>query len=435
MLVRTLRFSILLLLLSLGCKPKQPEQGPPPTPVVTVVQPIEYPVQIYYEYNGYLEPTEDVEIRARVDGILEEISFTEGEEVEAGKTLYQIDSREYQAAIAEAKAQMSKAKADIASAQAEVDFAQTELNRLKRISSSIARTELDRATTTLAANKATKQAAEADLQSGQAALEKAQLQLDFTTIKAPITGRINRTLVTRGNLVGQGEPTLLTTIVKMDPLYVYFDVAERDLIEYQRSSMEQTPLPTASSKKLPVEIAIATEEGYPHTGSINFLENRVNTGTGTVTVRGTVDNPYLEGESARQLYPGLFARVRVPVGATQMLPVIPEQALVTSQEGQSVFVLDKENKLKRRLVTVIDHPVYKTKTTEQEADPKWMLSAPSERPEGVPEQGPMPLLSVVAISKGLTTDDRVLITGLVQARPGSPAKPIVRTMEPPKPTQ
>ena len=218
----------------------------------------------------------------------------------------------------------------------------------------------------------------------------------------------------------KGEPTLLTTIVQMNPLFIYFDVAERDLIEYQRSDQEQTPLPSASSKKLPVEIAIATEEGYPHTGYINFLENRVNTGTGTVTVRGTVENPTLEGQSARQRSRSV-CQVRVPIGPEKMMTVIPEQALITGQDGQSVYVLDKENKLVRRAVTVIDQAVYKARTEEQKKNPAWMLSAPSELPKGLPEQKPMPLLSVVAISKGLETGDQVLVTGLATARPAHPS--------------
>ena len=429
---RILLLVILCSPLTVGCQPKKGAQGPPPPPVVTVVKPIEYPVQVYYEYNGYLQPTEQVEIRARVSGILEKIPFAEGEEVTKGTLLYQIDPREYKAAVAEANAAISKSKADIASAQANVDFAQKELDRLRAINSSVARTELDRAATNLAAEKATKQAAEADVEAGEAALQKAKLNLEFTTIKAPIDGRINRTLVTVGNLVGQSEPTLLTTIIQMDPLFVYFDVAERDLIEYQRSAEEQTPLPSASSKKLPVEIAIATEEGYPHTGSINFLENRVNTGTGTVTVRGTIENAFLKGQSARQLYPGLFAKVRVPVGPEKPMTVIPEQALVTGQDGQSVYVLDKENKLVRRSVTVIDQAVYKARSEEQKKNPTWMLSAPKELPEGVPEKEPLPLLSVVAISKGLEIDDQVLVTGLVTARPGAEVRPMLRTIEAPE---
>src|SRR5579883_1584819 len=201
-----------------GCWAEKPAPPAPPPPAVTAVRPVSYPVQRYYEYNGYLEAIASVQVKA----FLDKLHFTEGEEVKTGDPLYTIDPREYEAAEAKAKADIKKSEADMANALAQVQLAEAELGRLRRLGTAAAATEVDKAVATLAANKAQLDVAAANRDAGEAALRTARLDLEYTQIRSPINGRINRTLVTAGNLVGQNESTLLTTIVSVDPLYVYF---------------------------------------------------------------------------------------------------------------------------------------------------------------------------------------------------------------------
>ena len=170
-------------------------------------------MQNYYDFNGNLDAVETVEIRARVKGFLNKVFFKEGDEVKAGDKLYDIDPREYEAAVAKSNADIAKAVADRASADANVLLAQAELARLESLGKSATKSELDKARATLAANEATVKVAIAGKQSAESSLDSAKLQLGFTDIKSPIAGRISRTLVTAGNLVGQTDATLLTTIV------------------------------------------------------------------------------------------------------------------------------------------------------------------------------------------------------------------------------
>jgi multidrug efflux system membrane fusion protein len=272
---------------------------------------------------------------------------------------------------------------------------------------------------------AARETAAAMVMQAEAAVEAAQLQLGYTQIRSPIAGQISRTLVTRGNLVGQNEDTVLTTIVSMDPLYVYFDVPERDLVEYQRSLGEgqETEL---LSQALPVEIAVATEAGYPHTGRLDFRENRVDPSTGTVRMRGRIPNPRVPPGNVRLLYPGLFARVRLPRGVPRSLPAIPEDALMTGQEGRFVYVLGEGNVIEKRTVTV--GPVlWRTSPASAPAEPSWKLvAAAAQQPTlagQTADQKAPAVYSIVAIEGGLTTEDQVVIMGVTKARPGAPVVP------------
>jgi multidrug efflux system membrane fusion protein len=245
------------------------------------------------------------------------------------------------------------------------------------------------------------------------------LELGYTDITAPIGGRISRTLVTRGNLVGQNETTLLTTIVRMDPIYVYFDAPEPDVIEYQRSqgSLIKTgsAAPSLAEAKFPLEVAVATEKGFPHHGAINFRENRVDPGTGTVRVRGELPN------AERILYPGLFARVRVPSGDAQPRLSIPEAALMTGQEGRYVYVVKPDDTVDKRLVVV----GALLEESRQGGSAGWKLVGPG------PADKPKPVTSMVAVDKGLGPADRVIVDGLQRARPGAPVAPAEWTISPP----
>ena len=416
-----------LLISLVGCQPTRQAPAPPPPPTVTVMKPGVAPVQSYNEYNGYLDAVETVEIRARVKGFLEEVLFTEGEEVKAGAPLYLIDPREFQSAVAKSKSDIARAVADIANANAQVQLAEAELARLKTIGPSVSKSEVDKAEATVAASKAQLDVATANKGSAEAAKRTAELQLGYTDIKSPIDGQINRTLVTRGNLVGQTD-TLLTTIVSVDPVFVYFDVPERDLIEYQRALKDRSPN-SPTNGNLAVEVGVATEAGFPHAGKIDFRENKVDTGTGTVRLRGRIPNPTMPPGNARLLYPGLFAKVRLPVGSEQPQVVIPEDALMTGQEGRYVYVLSADNKVMKRTVTVGTH-VWRAPPEAGAKGDGW-TQVPTKPGADGKTPPPSAVRSLVAILKGLTAEDLVVVNGLQKARPGAPVTPDVWELKSP----
>ena len=248
-------------------------------------------------------------------------------------------------------------------------------------------------------------------------LEIAKLGLDYTKIRAPIAGQIGRTLITKGNLVGQND-NVLTTIVSVDPLFVYFDAAERDLVDYQQA-LRMKALPTPTSREFPVEIGVTGEEGYPHTGKIDFRENKVDSGTGTIRIRGRIPNPQLPPGNTRLLYPGLYARVRVPNGPPREMPVIPEDALMTGQEGRYVYVVGDKDVVQKRTVT-LGGQVWKG-AAPAEIDAGWRL-------DGTPATA---VTSIVAIAKGIGPDDRVVVNGLTRVRPGATVTPMERGLKAP----
>jgi len=417
---KLIRFFLMLAsgILSTGCQKER--QAPPqlPPPVVSVSQPILQNVQMYNEYNGNLEAVESVQITARVKGFLNEILFKEGDEVTKDSLLFKIDPREYVAAVKRAAADRQKAETELKRAKKEED----RVEKL-RTTGAVSEEEFEQ-------RVAAKDAAQATLKQTEAAEEASQLQLNYTEIKAPIAGQISRTQVTRGNLVGQNDNTMLTTIVSMDPLYVYFDIPERDLVEYQRA-LQAGQQAEVLSRKLPLDIGVATEQGFPHPGFIDFRENRVDSGTGTVRIRGRVDNPRVPPGNARLLYPGLFARVRVPFGDARSIPVIPEDALMTGQEGRYVYVLGEGNVVQKRTVT-IGPAIWKSAPPKKDDPIGWTLEAAQQNPEKK-EAKPVPVTSVVSIISGLSPEDKVVINGLTKTRPGAPVTPEMQVLKPPPP--
>lgn len=395
-----------------GCAQERAAPPPPPPPAVSVAKPVLATVQSYHEYNGNLEAIETVQVQARVKGFLEEIAFTEGDEVKQGALLFKIDPREYTAAV-------KRAEADLRRATTELDRYRSEADRASRLrgSRAIGTEEYEQ-------RVAVRDTAAATLMQAQAVLDAAKLQLGYTEIHSPINGQISRTLVTRGNLVGQNENTLLTTIVSMDPLFVYFDAPERDLVAFQRAR-QQGATADVLSQTLPVEIGVTTEEGYPHAGKIDFRENRVDLGTGTVRLRGRIPNPRVPPGNARLLYPGLYARVRVPAGAPRTLPAIPEDALMTGQEGRFVYVLGEGEVVQKRTVTV-GAQVWKGVAPASGPTAGWTLIPPTEV-----EEKPRAMPSIVTIESGLTLTDRVIVNGLTKARPGTPVEPQAWELKPP----
>lgn len=424
-----------------GCGRGQPAPQQPPPPAVTVARAVPYPVQSFYEYNGYLEAIEKVDVRARVKGYLDKVHFNEGDEVKPGDPLYTIDPREFQAGVAKSKADIAKAVADIATAKAQIKLAKADYERFAKLSGSASKTEVDKAAATVTTNEAQLDVATANKAAAEAALQTAELQLGYTDIRSPIAGRISDTEVTRGNLVGQTDATLLTTINSVDPLYVYFDAPEKDFVEYQRA-LQEKPANTPALTEFPVFVGVATEEGFPHAGEIDFRENRVDTGTGTVRVRGRVPNPAMPPGNSRVLYPGLYARVRVPNGPPKERLVLPEEALQTGQEGRFVFVIGKDSVVTKRTVTVGAN-VWRAPPPGTPGPPGWVLTNPNPKPPAAPPPGAppappgppppttVPARSIVAIEKGLGPDDLVIVNGLQKARPGAPVTPDLWDLKPP----
>jgi multidrug efflux system membrane fusion protein len=359
----------LVFLLATGCsEPPAPPAAPPPT--VSVAHPVVRPAADARRYTGRLQAAERVEVRARVKGFLNQVLFLEGVEVPRGTALYEIDPRPFQAEV-------DQARAEVARFEAEYAFADREAERVRQIRGSVSVSELDR-------HVAARAAAAAGLARGKARLEAALLDLSFTKVAAPIDGRVGRTLVTAGNLVGEGEPTLLTTVVRSDPLHLVFEVTEGDLLTFGREFGRTTSLSDGAAPPT-IRFGLDMDDGFPREAVVDFRDTEVNSGTGTVLVRAVVPNP------DRALSPGLFARVEVSVPRLGTLPHVPEAALGTDQQGRYVFVVDADGKAQRRGVV------------------------PGPAAGGL-----------VAVERGLTSADRVVVAGQVKVRPGMPvvAEPV-----------
>jgi gold/copper resistance efflux system membrane fusion protein len=308
-----------------GCKevvPLTTVATPPSVPVSEVLIRSGAP---FAEFTGSLTAIDRVELRPRVAGYIQQVSVPEGRFVDKGRKLFLIDPRQFQAAVNAAKARLRET-------EAEFILAQTDHRRATQLFAQkvVARERLDTTTAVLNTRKAQVDAA-------KAALDAAQLDLSFTSVTAPISGRIGQVLVTEGNYVASGV-TPLTTIVSLNPLYVYFDIDERT---YLRSLAADRANATAR-----VRVALLTDKTYSRPGRIDFLANTADRGTGTVRVRAIVDNP--EG----QLMPGLFARVKLETGAPQARVLISDQSIGTDQGRRYVLVVGKNDKTEYRPVEI-----------------------------------------------------------------------------------
>jgi membrane fusion protein, multidrug efflux system len=276
---------------------------------------------------------EAVDIRARVNGYLQSVHFTDGAIVKKGALLFVIDPRPYQAELNRAKAQLEQAIARFERTQK--DFARAQQLVKSR---AISQEEVD-------TRSADQREAQEAVQAARAAVEAARLNVEFTQVKAPISGRISRHLVTEGNLIngGTAESTLLTRIVSLDPLYGYFDVDERAFLKYTRLWRNGTR-PGSREVNIPVELGLADETGFPHQGHLDFIDNRLDPNTGTMTGRAVIPNPDLT------LTPGLFARIRLPGSSQYEALLLPDEAIGSDQTQRFVFVVDDQNTVEYRRV-------------------------------------------------------------------------------------
>jgi multidrug efflux system membrane fusion protein len=321
---------LLVFLMGTGCrKASAPSQGPLPVNVVTT---IEKEVNEWDEFTGRLDPVESVEIRPRVSGYITEIHFEAGAIVKKGDLLYVIDPRPYQADFDRAKAEVDRMDAQLKLAQIELNRA-TELRNKNTISAS----EFDQ-------KAATYQGAAAAKSSAEAAKNSAELNLEFTQIKSPIDGRVSDQRITVGNLVqpGAGPESVLTTVVSVDPIYAKVDADENAVLKYVKLSEEGKRV-SARTEKIPAWVELGNETDFPHQGYVDFVDNRLDPGTGTVRARVVLKN-----WNPNLITPGFFARVRV-AGATPYRAALVEDKVISSQQGlKYAFVVKPDNTIERR---------------------------------------------------------------------------------------
>jgi len=359
----------LLLVLGLAAC-RHNEYAPPPPPEVFVAHPEEREVTTFNEFAGHTVSVEAIEIRARVQGILESMHFTPGTDVQKGDLLFIIEPELYQARVDRAVADLQNAQTELAAAEQQLQITQAIFKK-----DAGSRTELVQKT------QARDQASAAVAQA-KAALEMAQIDFEYTKIHAPISGLIGRNLVDIGNLVGAGQPTVLTSIVRYDPIYAYFDMSERDLLTYQ-DLQRRGQTATQEGEPAPAYLAMATEDGFPHVGRVDYRSNRLDPSTGTFEMRAVFPN------EDRVIVPGTFARIRLPFTRERAI-LVPDDAVGTEQGGHFILVVNDENTVEHRRVTVGSR-------------------VDDDR----------------IITSGASTGDWVVVRGLQRARPGIKVKRVI----------
>ncbi len=303
----------------------------PPPVAVTVAPVIEMPVTEWDNFSGRVQAIESVEVRPRVSGMIDSIHFEEGQLVKKGDPLFTIDPRPFQAEVARTQAVEAAAEAHLA-------LAQITLDRSKRLidSHAIAQNELDASNDGLLEAQAT-------LKAAQAAVQTAQLNLEYSSITAPVDGRVSRAEITVGNLVGAGVTApILTTVVSVSPVYVEFEVDEQTFLRYAALGAAGN----SGIDHIPIVMGLANETGYPHQGYLKSIDNRLDTTSGTIRVRAVFDN------ASGELTPGLYARVRTGQQSTSPVILVDDRAIGTDQDKKFVMVVDANNRATYRTVTL-----------------------------------------------------------------------------------
>jgi multidrug efflux system membrane fusion protein len=362
---------ILVLLLLSGCgdKPSQPAATAPPP--VTVAQPVKRTVTDWDEFTGRFEPMEEVQVRARVGGFVTSVEFRDGAIVRTGDLLYVIDSRPFEAVALQAEGQLSDARAKAELAKRELDRALTLVQ-----TSAVSEAVVDQRRQTL-------QAAHAAEMQAEGALKAAKLNIEFTHVIAPMTGRVGRHLVSAGNLVqgSEGNATLLTSIVTLDPIYIYFDVDETTYLRNNRLWFEGRR-PSSRDTPNQVQVTLTGETKPSHDGKMDFLDNRLDQSTGTLRSRAIIPNKDLS------ILPGQFGRVRLIGSAPYEALLLPDTAIATDQSRKIVFVVKDDDTVEAKPVTL-----------------------------GPLDQG------LRVIREGLKAEDRVIVDGIQRARVGAKVAP------------
>ena len=366
-LVAAIGLAIGLAAIVAGCR--RSDSTPPPAQV-TVVKPVIQTVTDYLEFTGNTAATDSVSLVARVEGFLQSVHFADGARVKKGELLFTIQQDQY-------KAQLQQAQAQLAAQKASLWHANKELARYTNLlkEDAATQTEVDHW-------RYEKDNATAGVLSAQAQVEIAKLNLGYTTVRAPFDGRIGRHLVNPGNLVGSvGQPTELAQIDRIDPIYVYFTINERDLLRIVAENKGLTGKSLAE-RKIPAQFELSNEKNYPHTGLLDFASISVSSTTGTLQLRGIFPNRDLT------ILPGLFVRIRVPAALMEDALMVPADAVNFDQQGEYLLLVNDKNLVERRSVTL------------------------------GPQVG-----DLQAIEKGLRRDDWVIVEGILQAIPGRVVSP------------
>jgi multidrug efflux system membrane fusion protein len=365
--------ALVLAVLAAGCGQKAAERGPRPAEVV-VTRPITAQVVDYQDFTGRLSALKTVEIRARVSGYVTDAPFKEGDVVHKGQVLFQIDDTVYAAAV-------DKARSDVTLYEAQKRLLEVQVDRLRRLvpTGAAAREDFD---TTVAK----REQASANIAATQALVKTAEQDLEWTKVRAPHTGRVSKRFVDPGNLVNK-DNTILTTLVTEDPVHVDFDMDERTFLNLTGSASPGQGV-WLTGLNFPVLMRLANEDKFEHVGTINFIDNQVSGSTGTIKVRGQFANP------SGTLKPGLFARVRLPVGPPYSAVLISDEALLSDQGRKYVYVLNAK-----------DEAIYRPVT-------------PGQSLEGLR-----------VIKSGLAPTDRVIVNGMQRVRRG--AAVIAQWQDPP----
>ena len=358
---------LLLLALVTGCRAGNADQQatPPPAPEVSVAKVAVSDWHASQQFTGRLQAKDTVELRPRVGGYVEAVLFEEGSRVEAGTPLFQIDPRPYRAEVARLKAERERAQAELALARS------NEARAVKLLAENAISTEEHD-------NLATAESiGQARLGAVEAALDTAELNLEFTTVRAPIAGRLSRALITEGNLVDSS--TLLTTLVSDDPIHAYFDADEQSYLDYVRG---RGGLGRDNADKPAVRLGLINEEGYPHEGMLDFIDNRVDPVSGTIRGRAVLDN------ADGYFTPGLFVRLELVSPESRQVALVDDRAIGTDLDRKFVLVVDEQNVAQYRQV----------------------------------ETGPL-VDDLRVILSGLEAGEVVIVNGLQRVRPGMPVAP------------
>lgn len=374
-----------------GCEhAKSAAENQAPTAVkVEVDSPVEKDIIDYRDFTGRLEAVDSVEIRARVSGYLTKIDFDptieNGSEVKEGDLLFEIDPRPFQNTLDSAEAQLKQA-------EAKLQVSSSELMRTQELFSKKVAQQAD-----LDRDIGNKLLSEAAVDSAKASIAQAKLDLEFSKITAPFDGRISESVLSIGDLVTSSTGKL-TTLVSVDPIYVYFDMDETTLLTLQQH-MREGKMKQVADGPLPVMLGLANDESYPHQGRIDFVENQVNPDTGTLRVRGVFANPKPQ-QGPRAFSSGLFARIRLPLGEAHKAVLIPERAIGRDQGNPFVYVVGEENKIVYRRIK---------------------LGALHD--------------SLRVVLEGLAANEQIVVNGLQRVRPGvkvDPQPAAVRVAKPEK---
>jgi multidrug efflux system membrane fusion protein len=363
--------AISLALLLAACGQSTPPA--PPAPQVTVATPVRQKLIDRDEYVGRFVAVDAVEIRGRVSGYLEKVHFTDGQLVKAGDLLFTLDQRPFQAAVAQARADLARAKSQADLTAADLGRAETLLQQ-KTIAEALYDQRVQ-----------AKRAADAALQAAEAALKTAELNLEFTELRAPVSGRIGDRRVSPGNLVTgtiTGSTTLLATVVSIDPIRFEFTFDEASYLRYQRNAKDAGKAEERGTK-LPVELRLLDEQGFDHKGTIDFVDNAIDTSSGTIRGRAVFANP-------NALFtPGMFGRIRMPGSAEYEALLVPDAAIGSEQIRKFVYVVDAENTVRQKYIELGSL------------------------------QG-----NLRVVKSGLDPQDRVVVNGLMRARAGAKVTPM-----------